>query len=362
MRQLVKELNMLVTTNAPSSELGDSGIAVTLPGLRVISAQDLSEDVLKRSGIERGMRVLELECGTGSTSLLIARLIGPSGLVVGVDRSAQAVDVAEKRATVAGYCYWTRFVTADPNSFVPDERFDAVVVRQTHFHQGDRAVFLRLSAYVHPGGVVLLVSGKPAENRRNVTTIEPSVGPINRHSAWVNEWWSQNVVGIVMAFVFSGLAPALLMTAIWSVPGVAPIVFSFTLAIALGHAVPLGLPIFLIFKSRGWGGATASVVVGLAIGAVPAGILSFPVSGFALWASAWAGGTPAPSDGLNTAALWVGYVQPLVYFGLLGAFGGIVFWAVLTCSGYAARHVSMRFMCSAPLAQRRQSGRGSPEV
>jgi SAM-dependent methyltransferase len=139
---------MLVTTNAPSSELGDSGIAVTLPGLRVISAQDLSEDVLKRSGIERGMRVLELECGTGSASLLIARLIGPSGLVVGVDRSAQAVDVAEKRATVAGYCYWTRFVTADPNCFVPDERFDAVVVWQTHFHQGDRAVFLRLSAYV----------------------------------------------------------------------------------------------------------------------------------------------------------------------------------------------------------------------
>ena len=98
MRQLVKELNMLATTNAPSPELGDSGIAVTLPGLRVISAQDLSEDVLKRSGIERGMRVLELECGTGSASLLIAKLIGPSGLVVGVDRSAQAVDVAEKRA------------------------------------------------------------------------------------------------------------------------------------------------------------------------------------------------------------------------------------------------------------------------
>jgi SAM-dependent methyltransferase len=325
MRQLVKELNMLVTTNAPSSELGDSGIAVTLPGLRVISAQDLSEDVLKRSGIERGMRVLELECGTGSASLLIAKLIGPSGLVVGVDRSAQAVDVAEKRATVAGYCYWTRFVTADPNSFVPDERFDAVVVRQTHFHQGDRAVFLRLSAYVHPGGVVLLVSGKPAENRRNVTTIEPSVGPIDRHSAWVNEWRSQNVVGIVMAFVFSGLAPALLMTAIWSVPGVAPMVFSFTLAIALGHAVLLGLPIFLIFQSRGWGSATASIVLGFAIGAVPAGILSFPVSGFALCASAWAGGTPASSDGLNTAALLVGYVQPLMYFGLLGALGGIVF-------------------------------------
>jgi SAM-dependent methyltransferase len=315
---------------------------------------DLTEDVLKRSGIKRGMRVLELECGTGGASLLIARLIGPSGLVVGVDRSAEAIDVAEKRATVSGYCYWTRFVTADPETFVSHERFDAVVVRLTLFRQGDRAAFLRLSACVRPDGVVVLVSGKPPAKRRDVTTIEPSVGPIDRDAAWVNEWRSQNVAGTVIAFVSSSLAPALLMTAIWSDPRIAPMVFAFTLVIAFCHAVLLGLPIFLIFQSRGWGGAAASGVFGFAIGAVPIGILTFP--GFALFASAWAGGTPTPTDGLSTAALWVSYVQPLAYFGLLGALGGIVFWAVLTCSGYAARHLSMRFMRSA-FAQRPQSGR-----
>jgi hypothetical protein len=31
----------------------------------------------------------------------------------------EAIDVAEKRATVAGNCYWTRFVAADPSTFVP---------------------------------------------------------------------------------------------------------------------------------------------------------------------------------------------------------------------------------------------------
>lgn len=163
MRQLAKELTMQVTTeNAPASETGDAGIEVRPLGLRVISVLDLAEDVLKRWGIERGMRVLDLECGTGNASLSIAKLIGPSGLVVGVDRSAEVIDVAERRATVAGYCYWTRFVTADPDTFVPHERFDAVVVRLNLFSQIERATFLRLSASVRPGGIVVFVSREPS--------------------------------------------------------------------------------------------------------------------------------------------------------------------------------------------------------
>jgi hypothetical protein len=142
-------------------------------------------------------------------------------------------------------------------------------------------------------------------------------------------WRLQRVFGIATAIVFSALAPAVLMTAIWSDPTVAPMVFAFTLVIALSHAVLLGLPIFLIFQSRGWIGITACVLLGFAIGAVPAGILTFPVSGFALHASAWAGGTPTATNGLSTAAIWVSYIKPLVYLGLLGAFGGLVFWVVL---------------------------------
>jgi SAM-dependent methyltransferase len=157
MRQLVKKLNMQVTTaNASPSALGGSRIEVSPLGLRIFSVLDLTEDVLRRAGIERGMRVLDLECGAGNAALSIAKLIGPSGLVVGVDRSREAIDVAEKRATVAGYCYWTRFVAADPNTFVPHERFDAVVVRPTLFRQGERATFLRLSACVRPDGVIMV--------------------------------------------------------------------------------------------------------------------------------------------------------------------------------------------------------------
>jgi ubiquinone/menaquinone biosynthesis C-methylase UbiE len=129
--------------------------------VKVVSVLDLTEDV-HRSGIKRGMRVLDLGCGVGDVSLWIAKLVGPTGLVVGVDESAEGIDVAQKRATVAGQCYWTRFVTADPNTFIPRERYDVVVVHRALPLERERATFLRLSSWVHPDGVIIIMAGKPA--------------------------------------------------------------------------------------------------------------------------------------------------------------------------------------------------------
>jgi hypothetical protein len=92
----------------------------------------------------------------------IAKLVGRTGLVVGIDEWAEVIDVAQRRATVAGQCFWARFVTADLNTFVPHKRFDAVIARLTLFRQGERATFSRLSACVRPNGVIMVVLGKRA--------------------------------------------------------------------------------------------------------------------------------------------------------------------------------------------------------
>ena len=157
MRQLAKTLSVRATTAAyiRLSEPDNLGVDVRSLGFRIISVLDLTKDVLRRSGIKRGMRVLDLECGAGDVSLTIARLTGASGLVVGVDRSAEAIDIAERQATVAGCCYWMRFVTAEPDSLILPERFDAVIVRLSRFRQEERATLRRLSAYVRPGGVAI---------------------------------------------------------------------------------------------------------------------------------------------------------------------------------------------------------------
>jgi 2-polyprenyl-3-methyl-5-hydroxy-6-metoxy-1,4-benzoquinol methylase len=141
-----------------------SGWIGPLP-VKVVSVLDLTEDV-HWSGIQRGMRVLDLGCGVGDVSLWIAKLVGPTGLVVGVDESAECIDQAEKRATVAGQCYWTRFVTADLNTFVPDARYDIVIMQPAFPLQRERSTFLRLSTWLRPDGVIIINGGQAGRKHR----------------------------------------------------------------------------------------------------------------------------------------------------------------------------------------------------
>jgi ubiquinone/menaquinone biosynthesis C-methylase UbiE len=157
---MLKLVTPNVSLSGGHSGISDSGIEVTPPGIRVISAMDLGEETLKRCGIARGMRVFDLGCGAGASSLSIAKLVGPAGLVVGIDTSVEAIEVAERRAILAGRCYWTRFVSADFNSFVPPERFNAAVVRLTLLRHAGRTTYLRLSTYVRSYGVILIAWDK----------------------------------------------------------------------------------------------------------------------------------------------------------------------------------------------------------
>jgi ubiquinone/menaquinone biosynthesis C-methylase UbiE len=49
------------------------------------------------------MCVFVLVCGVGDVAMLAADLVGPKGRVVGIDRSAEALDLARDRARGAGY-------------------------------------------------------------------------------------------------------------------------------------------------------------------------------------------------------------------------------------------------------------------
>ena len=145
-----------------------SGGLAGLPPVKVISVPDPFEDDIG-SVIQRRMLVLDLGCGVGDLSLWIAKLVGATGLVVGVDESADHINLAEKRATVAGLCYWTRFIAADLNTFVPHEHafiphegYDAVVVRRAYLLERERATLLRLSTWLRPHGVIIITAGARA--------------------------------------------------------------------------------------------------------------------------------------------------------------------------------------------------------
>jgi hypothetical protein len=123
------------------------------------------------------------------------------------------------------------------------------------------------------------------------------------------------------------------MAALWYTAKIARTAFAFTFAIALSHAVLLGQPLFLVFRSKGWINVMTCVVFGFAVGAVPAGVLTWPMQHPELHTSASVDGVPTIINGVITAAGWVSYVKPLIYFGSFGALGGFAFWVALIWFG-----------------------------
>lgn len=116
--------------------------------------RDLTEDVLRRAGVAAGMSVLDVGCGVGDASLMVRRLVGADGAVLGIDRAASSVDIAQRRAAAIEAAN-VRFETADLASFEPAGRFDAVVGRFVLLYMPDPVATLRrVRGWVHPGGVI----------------------------------------------------------------------------------------------------------------------------------------------------------------------------------------------------------------
>src|SRR5204863_6578634 len=62
----------------------------------------LTDRVFQAAGLGVGMRVLDLGSGAGDVAMLAARLVGPEGEVVGVERDPAAVASARDRVARAG--------------------------------------------------------------------------------------------------------------------------------------------------------------------------------------------------------------------------------------------------------------------
>lgn len=116
--------------------------------------EPILERLFREAGIGPGQRVLDLGSGVGDVSMLAARLVGPSGEVVGFERDASSIAVARKRVAEAGFRNVT-FVQTDASEISSDKPFDAAVGRFILMFLPDpKAVLGNLARLVRPGGVL----------------------------------------------------------------------------------------------------------------------------------------------------------------------------------------------------------------
>ena len=113
-----------------------------------------TREVLRRAGLAPGMRAVDVGCGPGAVTALLAELVSPAGAVTGVDGSAAQLELA--RARVPPH---VELVEADVrDTGLPRGAFDLVFCRFGLMHLSDPgAAMEELVALARPGGMVVCV-------------------------------------------------------------------------------------------------------------------------------------------------------------------------------------------------------------
>ena len=125
---------------------------------RLIEQSQLYDDVTRRfflrSGIAKGMKVLDVGSGAGDVALTLAEFVGADGHVVGVDLNPDILKTAQNRADAAGFTN-VEFIAGDTRTLELPNDFDAVVGRLVLMYMADPADALRhLATHLRPGGIV----------------------------------------------------------------------------------------------------------------------------------------------------------------------------------------------------------------
>ncbi|WP_217140789.1 class I SAM-dependent methyltransferase [Streptomyces sp. AC627_RSS907] len=145
-----------------------------------------SAHLLRLAGLRPGMRVVDVGCGTGELTRIAARIVGPSGQVIGVDRDPDMLAVAEGAMARAGLSHMTFRQDVLPELSL-DRPVDALVGRLIVMHLDSPAdAVRRMARHVRPGGVVTFQDLNLSRSR-SVPGL-PLVGDIGR---WIQAAFRQ---------------------------------------------------------------------------------------------------------------------------------------------------------------------------
>jgi len=126
--------------------------------LRLLSEvnEPYTRSLIARAGVADGARCLDVGCGGGEVSFLLAEAVGDSGEVVGVDLDEAQLEIVRGEAAEKGVAN-VRFEHHDVTSWEPDSPFDFVYARYILTHLADPGGFLlAVCRHLRPGGMVLV--------------------------------------------------------------------------------------------------------------------------------------------------------------------------------------------------------------
>jgi SAM-dependent methyltransferase len=140
--------------------------------------QGLEDLLVQEASAYRGGQVLDVGCGTGGTTLAIARALGPDGRCVGIDVSEPMVAAARERVSAEGS--QARFIEADAQAFdFGDMGFDLVVSRfGVMFFDDPIQAFANIERAMRRGGDMRLLVWREPDDNPFMVTAERAALPV----------------------------------------------------------------------------------------------------------------------------------------------------------------------------------------
>ena len=126
----------------------------------------IARDLIQHANIGGARRVLDVGCGGGSETLLLAEHLGPQASVLGVDISSPLLAVARERARAAGARgKQVEFLEADASSHAfPPASFDLLFSRfGVMFFDDPTAAFANLYLALQPGAKLAFSCWQPLQ-------------------------------------------------------------------------------------------------------------------------------------------------------------------------------------------------------
>lgn len=142
-------------TEADNYLLGRADAEVARLTRQIVTLASDSETQLDRIGIERGENVVDLGCGPGGALHLLAERVGPTGHVLGIDRSDRFVELARGFVAARGLPQVEVREGDAYNTGLPRASFDGAHMRLLLVNVPEPARIVREAvALVRPGGWV----------------------------------------------------------------------------------------------------------------------------------------------------------------------------------------------------------------